>query len=445
MSPLWPSFRMKPLRITYAILLAGLVSCLVAGCGGLRHGGHETVYVVAQQQYLHDRVAAVSNRVGEVKNGDRLQVLEHGRRFLKVQTEKNEIGWLEQHAVIDQQTYDAFAKVGDQHKNDNVVASAVLRDDVYLHLEPGRNTERYYLLPQNAKVQLLERASVPKTAPGAPIKKPAAPVSGSPSGPPSAAASAKPGSQPTTTAKNAKPAVPGPVAPVPAVPGSGSLSGRASEPPPGRASESPAAPAVMEDWWLVRDAQGRAGWLLASRMDVDVPDEVAQYAEGQRIVGAYVLNKVTDENVDKNGQPVTQQKAEYVTVLAPPKAGLPFDFDQVRVFTWSTRRHRYETAFRLHPIAGFLPVKVTEVSVPKGPGVPGGTVPQFSFLLGSPDNVKIDSETGTVSAVAPRTLNYQLIDTTVRRVGPDMDPIPSTRKEEEKAEKQGAKAGKKKR
>jgi hypothetical protein len=434
MSPLWPSFRMKPLRITYAILLAGLVSSLVAGCGGLRHGGHETVYVVAQQQYLHDRVAAVSNRVGEVKNGDKLQVLEHGRRFLKVQTEKNEIGWLEQHAVIDQQTYDAFAQVGDQHKNDNVVASAVLRDDAYLHLMPGRNTERYYLLPQNTKVELLVRASVPKALPGAPIKKPAAPASGSPSDQvsKSPSAAAKQGANSPAAAQKAKPVAPGPVA-----------SGPASTSPSALASGSPAAPAVLEDWWLVRDAQGRAGWLLARSMDVDVPDEIAQYAEGQRIVGAYILNKVTDEYVDKNGQPVTQQKAEYVTVLSPPKPGLPFDFDQVRVFTWSTRRHRYETAFRLHPIVGFLPVKVTQVSVPKGPGVPGGTVPQFSFLLGSPDNVKIDAETGTVSAVAPRTLNYQLIDTTVRRVGPDMDPIPS-RKEEEKAEKQGAKAGKKK-
>jgi hypothetical protein len=203
----------------------------------------------------------------------------------------------------------------------------------------------------------------------------------------------------------------------------------------------------MEDWWLVRDATGRAGWLLAGRVDTDVPDEIAQYAEGQRIIGAYVLTKITDENV-QNGQQVTTEKPEFVTVLSPPKAGLPFDFDQVRVFTWSVKRHRYETAFRLHPIAGFLPVKVLQVSVPKGPGVTGGVVPQFSFLLGSADNVKIDPENGVVSPVTPRTLNYQLIDTTVRRVGPDMDPIPSSRKEEAqgvKASKAGKKAGKKKR
>jgi hypothetical protein len=408
--------RMK-LSFSAAAILPGL---LLAGCNRLHTDNHETVYVVAQQQYLHDRVAAVSNRVGEVKNGQKLEVLEHGRRFLKVKTEKNEIGWLEQHAVIDQQTYESFAQIGRQHKDDNVVARAVLRDDVFLHLAPGRDTERYYLLPANDKVELLVRASVVKAAAGAPVRKPAgsapAVTSGTASGQSSAAA--KPAANAPAAAQGGKTVAPSASAVV------------------------PVAPPILEDWWLVRDGEGRAGWLLSSRMDVDVPDEIAQYAEGQRIIGAYVLTKVADENVDASGQPVTTQKPEFVTVLAPPKAGLPFDFDQVRVFTWSTKRHRYETAFRLHPIAGFLPVKVMQVSVPKGPGVPGGVAPQFSFLLGLPESVKVDPDTGVVSPVAPRTLNYQLIDTTVKRVGPDMDPIPSSRKEEEKGAKAGAKQGK---
>ncbi len=379
-----------------AVLVA--VAVLIAGCNRLRDVGKETVYVVAQQQYLHDRVAAVSNRVGQVTNGQHLVVLEHGRRFLKVKTEKNEIGWLEEHAVIPQKTYDAFVALAEQHKNDAVVATGVVRDDVYLHLTPGRNSDRYYLLPANDKVQLLVRASVPKVAPGMapPPHKPAKP--------------AQPTSQPGKTASAATPA--STAAALPVMP--------------------PAPPPILEDWWLIRDSQGRAGWLLAGRMDVDAPDEIAQYAEGQRIVGAYMLNKVTDENVDQNGQPVTTQKPEYVTVLAPMKSGQPFDFDQVRVFTWSTKRHRYETAYRLHPIAGFLPVKVTQVPAPAGFNV-GPTVPQFSILVSSSENISIDPDTGIVKPVSPRTLNFQLIDTTVKRAGPDMDPIPLTEKKDEKA------------
>ncbi len=34
-------------------------------------------------------------------------------------------------------------------------------------------------------------------------------------------------------------------------------------------------------------------------MDVDVPDEIGTYAEGQRYVGAYVLNKVFDSELQR--------------------------------------------------------------------------------------------------------------------------------------------------
>lgn len=362
--------------------------------------------------YLHDRVAAVSNRVGEVNNGQPLEVLEHGRHFLKVKTQKNEIGWILENAVIDRKLYDAFSQLADQHKQDPVVATAILRDDAYLHLTPGKDTEHFRLLPANAKLQLLARASVPKQGPGS------APSHHRPSPPGGAQAPAKgngPGDQPATP-PTSKPAATS--APVPAPP--------------------QAVPVILEDWWLVRDTDGNAGWLLSNRIDIEAPDSIAQYAEGQRIVGAYVLTKIRDEGADVQDHAVP----EYVMVLSPPKAGLPFDFDQVRVFTWSVKRHRYETAFRIHPIQGYLPVTVSQTTER------AGTVPTFSFRISSGSEVSIDTETGMTHPVNPRTISYEMVDTVVRRIGPDLAPIPTGHTAEEKAaaraQAKSSKAAKKK-
>lgn len=386
------------------------------GCNRLRKVEHESVYVSGRPTYLHDRVAAVSNRVAEVVNGQQLEVLERGRHFLKVKTQKNEIGWIEEHYVIDAKTYDSFAQLATGHKQDPVVATATVRDDVYLHNLPGRETEHFYLLPGNTKVQLLARAVAPKVASAA-------------------SSSAAKSSAPKTQAALPQQAKSGAPSGTPLnAPTKPAAQASTSKPAPPAASPEPAPfetdSVAMEDWWLVRDTQGHFGWLLAGRVDVDVPDEVGVFAEGQRMVGAYVLTKLTD----RQATTPDQQVPEYVTVLSPPKSGLPFDFDQVRVFTWSMKRHRYETAFRLHPIQGFLPVTVGSQATP------GGSVPTFSFQIADGPNLAVDPATGIARPVAPRTIRYEMLDTQVKRIGPDMAPIPTSHLEGEKPK--SAKAGK---
>ncbi|HTJ30757.1 MAG TPA: SH3 domain-containing protein [Acidobacteriaceae bacterium] len=386
------------------------------------------MYVSARQVYLHDRVAAVSNRVGVVTNGQALLVLEKGKRFTKVQTPKGEVGWLEDHSIIDDKLYAQFDDLNKKHHDDAPVARGTLRDDLYLHLLPGRETAHFLVLPGNTKLDLLQRGSVAKTAPGAP-----------------------PAPAPVATPK-----------PATAHQGSARASG-ASAAAANSAVVNPAAPPpVMEDWWLVRDSSGRCGWLLARQIDVDVPDEVAIYAEGQRMVAAYPLTKVMDSGVErkaaKKGGKATRidladepaptaastEHLEYVTVLAPPRNGLPYDYDQIRVFTWSLNHHRYETAFRMRGVRGYLPVTIgRDPSLRDANGQPAPTF-TAEIAPGPGAHISIDPDTGVIRPSAPRKISFRLEGNLIRRIGPDLAPI-AVDHEGEEAEPGKSKPAKRKR
>lgn len=165
---------------------------------------------------------------------------------------------------------------------------------------------------------------------------------------------------------------------------------RAAAPKPAELQSMPGQQA-LEDWWLVRASGGRVGWVLARLIDIDVPLEVAQYAEGQRIVANFVLNEVSDDG---------KQVPQFLMVLTEPKDGNQFDFDQIRVFTWNSARDRYETAYRERKLRGQLPVNVGKQEFGKE-----GTLPVFT--------VRTRDEQGNT---AERT--YKLNGPMVRKVEP---------------------------
>ncbi|HXM59601.1 MAG TPA: SH3 domain-containing protein [Terriglobales bacterium] len=283
-------------------LLSLLPALLLSGCGRGRGRVQEIAYVSAPQAILRDRVSAVFSKTGTVKNGDRVQVLERERHFVRVRTASGAEGWIEQRSLVPESVYDGFQKLSQQAQSDPIQAIGTTRNDTNIHLEPGRETEHLYQLNQGSKVSILRRATAEKTVPGG---------------------MAKPASSKNESAK--------PVTP------------------------------LMEDWWLIRDPDSRVGWVLARFVDLDVPLEIAEYAEGQRIVAFFVLNQVADGD---------KKVPQYLVVLTEPKDGLPFDYNQIRVFTWNVRKHRYETAYREHNLNGFLPVTVSQENFDKEGALP---------------------------------------------------------------------------
>jgi SH3-like domain-containing protein len=352
-----------------AVLSVGAAIGL-GGCSRLRpKPAAQYVYVASKQTFLRDRVAAVSNRTATVANGDKLQVLEHGKRYTRVQTEKGEQGWIDDKAIATQEIFDQFEALKQGHKADPTVASGVVRDEVYMHVKPGRESEKFFLLKEGEKLKLLMRATLPKPLPPGtrtPVK-PASPAAGS--------------------AGKAQPTLPD------------------------------ATPPAMEDWWLVSDARGDTGWLYSRMMDVDAPDAITKYAEGQRVIGAYVLTTVHDPEAEQEDKDIPI----YVTVMGPYKAGLPYDFDQVRVFTWSIKKHRYETGFRDKNIEGYLPVTVKVAADPNGKSAAAtAPVPTFSYRVLADDAGPVIPDPVTGAIVPGKTFvkTYRLESNFVRRVLP---------------------------
>jgi SH3-like domain-containing protein len=326
------SFRVG--RLLPVLLVAAMV--LLPACGRGRHRVLEVAYVSAPQAALRDQVSAIFNRIGNVKNGERVEVLEREKRFAKVRTAAGIEGWIEQRFLVDQKTFDAIQKLTADNLSDPVQAPGILRNETNLHVTPGRDTEHLYQLASGAKVAILKRATAEKQAGAMPLNRRA-------------------------TAEVAK---------------SGAKLGPA-----------------LEDWWLVRDDQNRVGWVLARMVDVDAPLEIAQYAEGQRFVAFFALDEVPD-----NDKGVQKQVPQYLCLLTDPRDGLPYDFDQVRVFTWNTRKHRYETAYREHGLDGVLPVTLTKEDFGKE-----GVLPVFIL--------RVKDDAGTVSE-----RKYKLNTPIVRRV-----------------------------
>lgn len=370
--PLSRPARHLTLPVGFAVMLA------LSGC---QHGKSKAdssyVFVTSKQGFLRDRVAAVSNRVTAVTNGEKLKVLDHGRHFLKVQTDKGQVGWIEERVVATPDTVAAFDQMKQQHQGDPEIVGGVTRDEVYMHLAPGRETEHFYLLPEGEKLKLLKRATVVKPVTGASAVR--------------AQQRAIPQAAGTQAARKIDPAK--------------------------LAAAAAAEPPVLEDWWLVRDSQGHTGWLFGRMLDVDAPDTLTRYSEGQKFVGAYVLTTVHDDGAPTDLKDIP----EYVTVMNSYKSGLPYDFDQVRVFVWSLQHHRYETAYRERNIEGYLPVKVSTMKDPYGKSpVAQEVLPAFSYRVLTADAPPVVPYPATGEMVPGKTMvkTYRLEGNLVRSVSP---------------------------
>jgi hypothetical protein len=268
---------------------------LLAACQRVRRDPVTGVgYVSSNAINLRDRLGATQYTVATLKQGERLEIFGHQHHWLHVRTAAKVEGWIEERHIVTQEVFDRFEKIRQTAASLPSQGTAHARREANLHLEPDRKSPAYYTLKEDESCEVVrrgfaERPPRPKQAPG--VKE-------------------------------------------------------------------------WEDWFLVRntattgdnhtgDNQAKAGsrfggWGLASNIDMAVPEEVLQYAEGKRVVAWFVL----DPGEGKDG---TDAKPTILWATSSAM-GLPYDFESVRVFSWGTRKKHYETSYIESSLHGYYPI-----------------------------------------------------------------------------------------
>jgi hypothetical protein len=254
--------------------------------------------------------------------------------------------------------------------------------DVRVHTQPSAQAPSFLVLKENEKFDVLAELVLPRTdVPRAPLIPPT---------PKKAKAPKKPAREPRV------PPVP---MPKPPAPPSNWLDLSKTDIPPEdtpEAPEAPAKPVPTDHWSLIRTANGQTGWALTRVVRMAIPDEVAQYAEGHRIVSYFPLGEVHDGDQVKK-----------IWLWTTIHGGGPYDFDSFRVFVWSLRHHRYETAYIERSVEGHAPVLLEQVEL-AGAKARGAAVaakyPGFSVCLTGKDGQLHRRE-------------YALLENTVRYAG----------------------------
>jgi hypothetical protein len=164
---------------------------------------------------------------------------------------------------------------------------------------------------------------------------------------------------------------PPPLPPPPPPPPNWLQLSQSAPPDPGMEDKKkePAKPVPLDDWTFIRTKDGKAGWVLTGALNMSIPDEVAQYAEGHRITSYFPLFDVQDEDKTRHYW--------LWTTLSQTKVN--YEFDSFRVFVWSLRRHRYETAYIERNVTGYYPVEAHKGTGEHGEGA------TFSLILEDDD------------------------------------------------------------
>lgn len=339
------------------LLVAVPLLCLVALLAWYFRPKHESLgaaYVSERTLTLLSSVAQVHEQVGVLYYGERVDVLARRNDNVKVRTSNGTIGWVDGRYLMEPELWERSEKLLAQTKSMIVQARGRTKTTTNLRVEPGRTEPRLYQFGRGTEIEVFGRA---------------------------VADWAQVTDEKEVAAEN--------------------------------------EPQKREDWYLVQGVATRppgegvvrnsavttttqpgdqtipiAGWVVARFISLDLPDPVREgtNAANVRAIAWFELNRVTDAE---------GEHPQYLLAGTRSAEGAPCDFTTLRVFTWNSKKARYETAYIENDLCGALPIQI---------GKSANGEPEFRFHV---------MEEHKVERV------YRLIQTVVRRVRDDKLVYPS--------------------
>ena len=344
---------------TFAALLV-LALCAATGCS--TSTSHEPeigeAYAGPAVLKLRREVDLRSPEVVSVRHGDRLAIVGRRRRFVRVRTAGGAVGWTDMRQLLSSAQMDQLNQLAETARQLPSQGAATVYEALNVHTEANRQAPSFYRVKEGELVDIVAHEMDPRV--------PFAPKSILPAPTPRPKRSPKPEDERR---------VPRPPSPAPIKPPQNwqELSKTPSLPDDEQEQEAeeaePAKPVPLDDWTLVRLKNGRAGWVLAGSLKLNIPDEVAQYSEGHRITSYFATADVNDGGQVKHSWLWTTIGDGHV----------PYEFDSFRYFIWNVRHHRYETAYVERNLKGYYPVQVHPVQA--SAAGKAATYPGFSLIV----------------------------------------------------------------
>jgi hypothetical protein len=350
---------------------AAAVLLLLVGCskGPPRAQAVGEAFVGPAILKIRSDIALQSSTVTTVKHGDRLEILQVRRRFVRVRTPSRAEGWTDERQLLAAGDMDALRELTAHAGKLPSQGVATTYSSLNIHTQPVLSSPSFLQLKEGEKFDVLQSIVLPRS--DAPRKSLLPPAPKKSKGPPNREAK-----------KSAR--VPPPPMPKPPPPPADWLELSKTDRDEAAADAEQTPPQKLaprtDGWSLIRAPGGQSGWVLTRLVSMAIPDEVAQYAEGKRIVSYFPLGQIQDDDKKKN--------IWLWTTTTDSKQ--PWDFDSFRVFVWSLRRHRYETGYIERNLKGYAPVLLKEVEMTSKSG--SSKYPGFSICMERKDGPRVRRE-----------------------------------------------------